>query len=66
MVSMQDHTLSSTLQVHKASGLDFECLQERHFEAPKVVETYPYEALSVILSYRPMLSTHARCCHAGL
>ena len=35
------------VQVHKAGGLDFECLQESHFESPKVVETYPYEALSV-------------------
>lgn len=35
------------VQVHKAGGLDFECLQERHFEQPKVVETYPYEALAV-------------------
>jgi hypothetical protein len=34
-------------QVHRASGLRFECLQQRHFEQPKVVETYPYEALSV-------------------
>ena len=35
------------VQVHKAGGLDFECLKERHFEQPKVVETYPYEALAV-------------------
>ena len=35
------------VQVHKAGGLDFECLQERHFGQPKVVETYPYEALAV-------------------
>ncbi|CAL8462363.1 g1896 [Coccomyxa elongata] len=33
-------------KVHKASGLNFECLQMRHFEQPRVVETYPYEALS--------------------
>ncbi|CAL5227669.1 g10676 [Coccomyxa viridis] len=39
-------TCTQAQKVHKASGLDFECLQERHFEAPKVVETYPYEALS--------------------
>lgn len=46
------------MQVHKAGGLDFECLQERHFELPKVVETYPYEGLSVspctVLSIRTM------------
>ena len=49
---MLNHTLYS-IQVHKAGGLDFECLQDRHFEAPKVVETYPYEALSVIAHGNP-------------
>jgi hypothetical protein len=36
-------------QVHKAGGLEFYCLEERHFE-PRVVETFPYEALSVRLA----------------
>ena len=34
-------------QVHRAGGLDFYCLEEHHFEQPRVVETYPYEAISV-------------------
>lgn len=35
------------MQVHQAGGLGFECLEQRHFDIPRVVETYPYEALSV-------------------
>ena len=50
-------TLRLGMQVHVANGLDFECLQERHFEAPKVVETYPYEALSVTNRCTYRLST---------
>ena len=37
------HRLS---QVHKASGLSFYCLEKQHF-APRIVESFPYEALSV-------------------
>ena len=35
------------MQVHQAGGLYFECLEQRHFDIPRIVETYPYEALSV-------------------
>ncbi|KAK9906836.1 hypothetical protein WJX75_008813 [Coccomyxa subellipsoidea] len=57
------HASSTKLKaqkVHKASGLGFECLQQRHFEQPKVVETYPYEALShAIVAW---LREHADLC----
>lgn len=48
-------------QVHKAGGLDFECLKESHFESPKVVETYPYEALSVTTHCLFCTSSQCQC-----
>ena len=60
-LSMAGVEVTHAAQVHKAGGLDFECLQERHFESPKVVETYPYEALSVITHCVFCTSSQCQC-----